>query len=126
MAIAFSICVLTSISQANVASQSQVVGLGVALFVIFLLCAKGFEMYSKQNRLLRGRGMREAMGRGRKGAFYGKRDTTMQDETMTLVQAQPIPPMGPTGKKQQTYFREGADIQNAMTLQNIFNFNTGA
>lgn len=142
MALAFSICILTSLAQTGSVSKTQVAGLGVALLLIFLVCAKGSEMFARtktNTRMLRrGRRSHETFGSGKRRkegmrgghpsrkakteSFYGGGGTQMQFETMTPVQAQPIPATGSSGSRELQYFREGTDIKNAMTLQRVFNF----
>ncbi len=133
VALAFSICVLTSLAQANNVSQAQVGGLGVAILLIFLMCMKGSEMFANirpGTRMLReGRQRGEMYGTGkrRNQAMQNKEsffDVLDKQETMPIVQPQLIPPMDPAGTRENQYYREGADIKTAVMLQKLFNFNS--
>lgn len=136
MALAFSICVLTSLAQVDNVSQAQVGGLGVALLLLFLMCMKGSEMFARSHTpMARNGNMRRSRMNGsskrrqngmrnrarNKESFYGGMGTQMQ-ESMPVVQASPIPPMSAAGTRETRYYREGTDIKNAMMLQNLFNF----
>lgn len=130
MALAFSICVLTSVAQIDNIPKSQVIGLGVALVLILVMCitgtdkGKGTEMYAKSRTSMARRKRRSRMGN--KESFFGGRGSRLEAETMTMAQPSPIPPMGSSGKRENRYYREGTDIKNAMLLQKLFNFNSWA